>query len=107
VLLPRVERTKKPPVWVIFANFSGECRLDEVRFYPVCVQPGPARKRCVWPRYAYDFDLSASAASQFATIPPASEQRVGDQAEPGQKRDEAGCLEEEVGIVSHAQMLEH
>ena len=35
--------------WVTFDGFSGDCRLADVRFYPVSVQPGPARKRCVWP----------------------------------------------------------
>ena len=35
--------------WVIFDGFSGDCRLADVRFYPIKVQPGPVRKRCVWP----------------------------------------------------------
>ena len=31
------------PLMVIFDGFSGDCRLADVRFYPVSVQPGPTR----------------------------------------------------------------
>src|SRR5204863_6579304 len=34
-----------------------------------------------------------------------SEERVGDQAEPGQKSDEASCLEAAVTVISHARIL--
>jgi len=54
--LPKGDYAKKDralglrlPVRVIFDGFSGDCQLADVRFYPVSVQPGPARKHCVWP----------------------------------------------------------
>lgn len=35
------------PLGVTFDGFSGDCRLADVRFYPVSVRLGPAQRRCV------------------------------------------------------------
>jgi hypothetical protein len=57
------------PVRVIFDGFSGDCRLADVRFYPVSVQPGPARKRCVSPDRCRKTALSPEARVNAACRP--------------------------------------
>jgi hypothetical protein len=56
-------------------GFSGDCRLADVRFCPVIVQPGPAPRRCVWPKpcdSSFQTGLESCAANSPAMngLPP-------------------------------------